>query len=565
MATTPPLPPNIKIEHMNAKRKKRFGVKASVARRNLFTFVPLQIEYHPMGRHQERAICAYETDLRRKILRTTESTRPPIIIDDVDMKSDEIDRQLVAPPLSGQLPCVCLWPWQITALEFMTKRESMQPLDGYGSGGLYCDEMGMGKTLVILQCIYADRLQRIAKDAQRYAQPTLVVCPKLIIDNWLKEIAKYYTCDQLFVLDIANTTDHNYDADILASSTDIVVVSYSALASVNGELGNYGCLFNIHWRRIVCDEAHTINNKTGINNAIMKLRADFHWYVTGTPIRNHINEMRQIFNFIRTDSKLIEKVINTIGGDELLQFDQLEQLRPLLSIVMLRRSCSDIVQHGMYFSSDGPSCERIELDFSPEERRQYELIPYQSNKSLGKIHAQRLFCVSGNLLLSGTTEKLHCKLDYVCNYAKNLPTNECLVVFSGWVGVLKGLAELFEKQNISCALLHGKLPITEQKKAILAFETATSSTTLLVSIKIGSQGINLTRANHGLILDPWWQPGVEDQALSRLHRPGQTRKVYFACITITDSVDQKVNEVAQQKRKLSRQVTRINSDTPTYT
>ncbi len=203
-------------------------------------------------------------------------------------------------------------------------------------GGIWGDVTRMGKSLMILEFILKDLQELIKRDERRFGAPTLIVVPKMALFTLARELKKHYGPNPpLIVVFIRSPKQMRaWQRQNLLSSCDVVVTSYSVVAACYKNPTSGNLPFSIHWRRLVCDEAHKLSNeKTDYFESIMEIKADYRWYVSATVIQNSIADLRACFRFLRMDEKKIARLINDLDSDE---------FRETMQSVLLRRTPADV-------------------------------------------------------------------------------------------------------------------------------------------------------------------------------------------------------------------------------
>ena len=419
----------------------------------------------------------------------------------------------------------------------------MRRLSELGLGCVLADDMGLGKTV-----------QAIGMLAARAAEgPQLVVCPASVGFNWQRELARF--APSLRVLDF-RTCDRAKTLES-AGPGDVLVTSYG--------LARYALamLQPVVWATLVIDEAQTIKNwDTDTAKSIRKLQAGFRVALTGTPVENHLGELyslvqtvaRGVFppweRFSREYAVPIEK-----HGDK----ERARQLARLVKPLLLRRT------KGQVLTELPPRTEvRVDIVLPKAERALYEAARQSALEKLAGLSAEpgdgriqvlaeltrlrQLACephlvVPSAPRLSAKLLRLLEELDEV------LEEGHSALVFSQFVRQLELVREALEERKIGHLMLTGDTPPEERRRRVDAFQ-AGEAKVFLVSLKAGGTGLNLTAADYVFIIDPWWNPAVEDQAADRAHRMGQTRPVTIVRLVAKDTIEEQVVALHERKRAL---------------
>jgi hypothetical protein len=434
----------------------------------------------------------------------------------------------------------------------------------FGLNGCLADDMGLGKTVQVLALLEQRRLLRQTQlaDKQTPLGPSLVVVPRSLVFNWHQEAAKF--APQLRVLDHATadrlkTTDHFQDFDLI--------------------LTTYGTLRNdvVQWRDVrfdyvILDEAQAIKNAASESaKAARLLRADHRLALSGTPVQNHLGELWSLLEFLnpgmlgasRAFSNLTEKADRAAGADT-RQF-LASALRPFI----LRRTKSQVaadlpekLEQTIFCELDKP--QRALYDELKEHYRQ-SLLGQIDREGLGKSKLQVLeallrlrqaACHPG-LLNKSRIDDPSAKLDTLLPRLNELADEgHKTIVFSQFTSFLSIARKKLDEQGVIYEYLDGKT--RDRQERVQRFQTDENCKLFLISLKAGGLGLNLTAAQYVFLLDPWWNPAVEAQAIDRAHRIGQTQQVFAYRLIAKDTVEEKVLKLQQSKRELADAI--INAD-----
>ncbi len=415
-------------------------------------------------------------------------------------------------------------------------------LAAWGAGACLADDMGLGKTLQALTVALS----------RAPAGPTLVVAPTSVCANWMDEARRFApTMNPL----LFGPGDRKSTLDA-AGSYDLIVCSYGLLHQESDRFAA------VKWETVVLDEAQAIKNRETLRSqAAMKLDAGFRMLTTGTPIENHLGELWNLFNFINPGllgaasafrRRLADPIQNR--GDE----QATRRLKRLVQPFILRRTKTAVLDE---LPSRTEITLRIEM---PEaERALYETIRQRAVTNLqdgdgspshvtilAEIMKLRRACchpslVSPEIGIEGA------KLEAFSNTVKELLENgHKALVFSQFVDHLRIVRSRLDQLGISYRYLDGSTPARQRKREVDAFQ-AGEGDLFLISLKSGGLGLNLTAADYVLMLDPWWNPAVEDQAADRAHRIGQVRPVTIYRLVMKDSIEERIVDLHATKRSLA--------------
>ncbi|MFN9392207.1 MAG: DEAD/DEAH box helicase [Flavobacteriales bacterium] len=430
--------------------------------------------------------------------------------------------------------------------------EWMQALDQLGWGGLLADDMGLGKTLQAITFI--DYLKK------KYPhQTSLVICPVSLIFNWSAEIKK-------FAPHLKSMIYHGMHRSLEEEefkSSDVVITSYGV---VRNDLDTFR---HFHWKYIFLDESHAIKNPDAQSTkAIIQLKSDNKIALSGTPVQNNTLDLYAQFDFLNagflgTRAHFMREYGSASAADS--DSENISSLRKMVSPFMLRRT-KEMVAH------DLP--EKTEIEFwcqmSPSQRQVYDTFRNHYRTSLRErietdgmersgvyilegLLRLRQICDSAQLLKDpdyATTESI--KIDELLNEIQNNLHNRKVLVFSQFTSMLDLIENRLQEVNINYERLDGSKTTQQRKASVERFQTDVACTIFLISLKAGGVGLNLTEADYVFLMDPWWNPAAEQQAIDRSHRIGQTKKVFAYRMLCRDSVEEKIQQLQQRKMKLTK-------------
>jgi len=425
----------------------------------------------------------------------------------------------------------------------------MQFLQRFSFGGCLADDMGVGKTAQVLALLETRRAKRAAGES---VAPSLVVVPKSLVFNW-KEEAERFT-PSLRVLDYTGLArNHNG-----FSGYDVVLTTYGTLRRDAARLKD------IEFDYVVLDEAQAVKNaNTESARAVRLLRGRHRLAMSGTPVENHLGELWSLFEFLNPGMLGATSVFKLTGGamrnpDEETRRLLAHALRPFI----LRRTKEQVA------SELPPKTEQtVHCVMEPAQRKLYdELRQHYRNSLLQKIETDGLAkskiqvleallrlrqaaCHPG-LLDKKRSSDPSAKLDVLLARLREvLDEGHKALVFSQFTSLLRIVRESLESSGVTYEYLDGA---TRNRQArVERFQSDPGCRLFLVSLKAGGLGLNLTAADYVFLLDPWWNPAVEAQAVDRSHRIGQTRQVFAYRLITRDTVEEKVLELQKTKRDLA--------------
>jgi len=426
-------------------------------------------------------------------------------------------------------------------------------LQRFGFGGCLADDMGLGKTIQALAVLEARRTRR-NESGQSKKNPSLAVVPRSLIFNWEQEAARFVP--RLRVLDHSGVgRDSVLDG---FGDYDLVLTTYGTLRS------DILKLKEIEFDYVILDEAQAIKNAaTSTAKATRLLKARHRLAMSGTPIENHLGELWSLFEFLNPGMLGTASAFK-LGSGAARDGDE-ESVRMLSRAVrpfVLRRTKSQVAK-------DLPEKleETIYCELLPAHRKQYDqlrdhyrqaLLAKVDGEGLAKskimvlealLRLRQAACHPG-LLDRSKTAGLSAKLDVLLRQVQDvLNEDHKILVFSQFTSLLAIVRKHLDRAGVTYAYLDGQ---TRKRQGVVErFQNDPSCKVFLISLKAGGLGLNLTAADYVVLLDPWWNPAVEAQAIDRTHRIGQTRRVFAYRIVARDTVEERILELQQKKKKLA--------------
>jgi len=439
-------------------------------------------------------------------------------------------------------------------------------LERWGLGACLADDMGLGKSVQFI--VFLLHLQ----EQNALEKPTLLVCPTSVMGNWQKEVKKF--APTIKVLEYHGDKRPKGKAFTEAvNKHDIVITSYALIHR------DIKLLKAIEWQIIVLDEAQDIkNSEAKQSQAVRQLETTFRIALTGTPVENRLQELWSILDFLnpgylgnkqffqRRFAMPIEKYGDTAS---------LNQLRSLVQPFILRRlkSDKDIIQ-------DLPDKQEMTVfcGLTSEQATLYQqlvdesLVAIESAEGLqrrgmilGLLVKLKQICNHPSQYLKLTTlEKHHsAKLQRLEEMLDEVLVEEdralIFTQFAEWGKLLKPYLE--KKLGREIFFLYGSTSKKQREEMIDRFQHDPQGPPIMIlSLKAGGVGLNLTRANHVFHFDRWWNPGVENQATDRVFRIGQTRNVQVHKFVCTGTLEEKINDMIESKKQLAEQVVGAGED-----
>ena len=461
-----------------------------------------------------------------------------------------LDAVEIADALHGTLR-----PYQhegLSWLRFLTK---------LGLGACLADDMGLGKTIQVLALLLGER-----RDVPRRPRaPSLLVVPASLLGNWRDEAERFAPSLKLRFLHPAET-DRKTLADVAAApeaqlaDADLVVTTYAMLVRQTW-------LAEVSWRLVVLDEAQAIRNPgTRQSRAVRKLSAHARIALTGTPVENRLGDLWALFDFLNPgllgSRTVFQSFVKSLQAREENPF---APLRQLVGPYILRRLKTD----------------RAIIDDLPEktETARYCHLTRAQVRLYGQVvrTMQREMESAADIARRGVVLRSLLRLKQVCNHPSQLlgdgeyrpadsgkflrlaeiceelaERQEKVLVFTQFREIIDPLAEhlsaIFGRSGL---VLHGATGVKERRGLVARFQSDDGPPFFILSLKAGGTGLNLTAASHVVHFDRWWNPAVENQATDRAFRIGQRRNVLVHKFMATGTVEERIDEMIAEKRKLA--------------
>ena len=427
-----------------------------------------------------------------------------------------------------------LRPYQRDGYEWLSRLASC------GMGACLADDMGLGKTVQVIALL----LER-ARDGA-----SLVIAPASVCGNWKSEIARF--APTLRCVMAWDEKADSMDAVNAAGPGDIVIAGYGLLVSREHQFAAG------EWNGVVLDEAQAIKNESSKRaKAAKRLKAKFRVVATGTPVENRLSELWSISDFLNPG-------LLGSSGDFTRRFTAdgraTPALKRLVSPLVLRRVKRDVLE-------DLPEKTEItvRVELGDDERAGYETCRRMALDTLeaggadnrisilAELTRLRRYCCHPSLVM-GEAGGVSAKMDALVELLENLRDNgHRALVFSQFTDYLAIVRRMVDAQGWTHCYLDGQTPASERERLVDAFQRGEGDF-FLISLKAGGTGLNLTAANYVILLDPWWNPAVENQAADRAHRIGQKNPVTVYRLIAADTVEERVLELHREKKALAEDV-----------
>ncbi|QDV82493.1 DEAD/DEAH box helicase [Planctomycetes bacterium TBK1r] len=429
-------------------------------------------------------------------------------------------------------------------------------LQKFGFGGCLADDMGLGKTIQVLALLDARRKRRVPQGQTR--KPSIVVVPKSLVFNWLEEASKF--APKLRVRNHTGT-ERKLNWDALAESPDSIDVLLTTYGTMRLDAP---LLAQLQFDYAILDEAQAIKNpKSLVARAARLLPAEHRLAMTGTPIENHLGDLWSLFDFLNPG--MLSNAKSSWGQlpdlEDQAQRQHVERLGKSLQPFILRRTKSEVLTELPEKVEQTLACsiDKKQRKLYDELREHYRVHLSNKVKELGlkkaKIHVLeallrlRQAACDPRLIhpdcgvRGGKIEELLERLDELHREGRKA------LVFSQFTSLLGLLKQDLDQRGWNYEYLDGKTRKRAEK--VRRFQNDPECQLFLISLKAGGNGLNLTAAEYVFILDPWWNPAVEAQAIDRAHRMGQTQSVNAYRMICSETVEEKIVELQKSKRNLA--------------
>ncbi|KAK6127214.1 hypothetical protein DH2020_039057 [Rehmannia glutinosa] len=444
-------------------------------------------------------------------------------------------------------------------------------------GGIFADDMGLGKTLTLLSLIAFDKWahavhssgniddadneeeesiafrgkkrkaedlnanktgKRPAFDKLSSLEPktTLIVCPPSVFSAWITQLEEHTRKGILKVYMYYG--ERTKDAKELQKH-DIVLTTYSTLASE--ESWDKSPIKKIEWRRVILDEAHVIKNvNTQQSRAVTNLNAKRRWAVTGTPVQNNSFDLFSLVAFLKFEPLSMKSLWNSLIQRPLAQGEEkgISRLQVLMSAISLRRT-KDKGLVGL----PSKSIETYYVNLREEERKVYDQMEEEA-RNIVKVYISDETVVRNY----STVLSILVRLRQICTDLALCPADLRALLPASQI------EEPLKEAGFKVIRLDGSMNAKRRAQVIKDFGVPAPEgpTILLASLKASNCGINLTAASTVYLLEPWWNPAVEEQAMDRVHRIGQKEDVKIVRLIARDTIEERILQLQENKRVLAR-------------
>lgn len=441
-----------------------------------------------------------------------------------------------------------LRPYQIAGFHWLNYLKTV------GWGGILADDMGLGKTVQALSI-----LQHFSDEEG--GLKALVVCPTTLIYNWENEIEKF-TPSLTHRIHHGNTRPRRKED---FGDKNITITTYGTLRS------DIQMLMKIPFDYVILDESQAIKNPLSkVTRAAGLLKAQNRVCMSGTPLQNNTFDIYAQMNFLNPGLLgSVEFFRNEFSTpiDKLGEQEQKDHLKKLLYPFILRRTKEQVAKDLPEKTETILYCE-----MESAQRRVYE--SYRNayrNKILGVIEDQGVGRSQLTILQGLMKLRQICDSPAILNEDEKYPNDSIkleeltreitenigehkALIFSQFLGMLALIKNELKKNEIVFEYFDGSTSPADREKAIQNFQTNEKCRVFLISLKAGGVGLNLTAADYVYIVDPWWNPAVEQQAIDRTHRIGQTKNIFAYRMICKDTIEDKILKLQDRKRILAKEL-----------
>lgn len=428
-------------------------------------------------------------------------------------------RQLKLPPIAAPHTAQ-LREYQCTGVSWLLAQLSIGP------GAVLADEMGLGKTLHILATI----------KSLPTSNPVLVVAPTSVINVWESQAQRFYPEMEVRALRSGTEIEDGF------SGADLVVTSYGLLRR------HSEAFLQPQWQGVICDEAQLVKNpRTQAWRALNDLDRKWTICATGTPLENSLADLHAILSLAQPGTLLSREQFTA------LQLRGINQVRSLVAPYMLRRTKAEVAP------DLPPKIEQVlRVDLEPGHSTAYRELETQARRQVsGLLQSGDRMSILAALtalrrasldlrLVGGRTGITSAKTNALVEQLQAIPNHKALV-FSQFTSYLKLIKEALEEAGIKTAYLDGS---TRQRDQVVKEFSEGDAQAFLISLRAGGTGLTLTAADYVFVMDPWWNPAVEEQAIDRAHRIGQKRPVNVYRLVAKGTIEEKVSQLQQRKHDL---------------
>ena len=435
-------------------------------------------------------------------------------------------------------------------------------LERLGFGACLADDMGLGKTIQVLATVLEDKVRNLD------AGSTLLIAPTSVVGNWQRETRRFAPTLTAYIHHGPQRAKTREAFEEAIQGVDIVIISFG-VARLDAAI-----LKTVRWWRLVVDESQNIKNPTAaVTKAIRGIPAARRIALTGTPVENRLLDLWSLFSvlnpgFLGTMTEFRKNVERPIMRNR--DRAASERLRSLVRPFILRRMKTD-----QAIIKDLPAKveQNAHCNLTPEQATLYEAVvrdledKLKAAEGIGRqglmlstLLRLKQICNHPAQFLqdaSAFTESRSHKLARVCEMLDEIEAEgESVLVFTQFTEIGKSLETLFRRRYGGAVYyLHGGTPRARREHLVEEFQNPDSERAIFVlSLRAGGTGITLTRANHVIHFDRWWNPAVENQATDRAYRIGQRKSVFVHKMVTMGTLEERIDALIESKKKLAEEI-----------